>query len=151
MPATGRKMRKGFLFTVGAIHRVPCAATNVESGICVAWLSSLVWDNCLALSCRFRTTPFLPGECPANRRETHPGQRRAEESTAQASAALSPATVPAQTNLKANRVLNAGCPINRHSRAGGNPNPRRTSYPEPKEALPRPRPQPFRPNLCAES
>ena len=49
-----------------------------------------------------------------------------------------------------NRVLNAGGPISRHSRAGGNPNPRLPSHPEPKEALPLPYPPPFRPVLCAE-
>ena len=41
-------------------------------------------------------------------------------------------------NRRANRVLNAGGPICRLSRAGGNPNPRLPSHPDPKEALPLP-------------
>ena len=52
---------------------------------------------------------------------------------------------------RAYRVLNAGAPISRHSRAGGNPNPHLPSHSEPKEELPLPLPSPppFRPILCA--
>ncbi len=55
-----------------------------------------------------------------------------------------------ETGLQGNRVFNDGGPITRHSRAGGNPNPRLPSHQEPGEALPIPSPPSFQPDLCAE-
>ena len=89
--------------------------------------------------------------CPVGTSNCLPRARRSRMAVL-ASCAATKSLQPVATALhrQGNRVLNAGGPISRHSRACGNPTPRLPSHQELKEAPPLPFPPPFRPILCAE-
>ncbi len=83
--------------------------------------------------------------CPVQRSNCPPRVRHSRIAVLDSCAATeSPQPVATALHRQGNRVLSAGSPINRHSRACGNPNPRLPSHQELKEATP------FRPILYAE-